>query len=222
MAYERKSARRRPRSAVRRAWLYSFWLFLPALLFAAILLYRENISAAPGDSSRLLPCCSISADRSGTGGEPCPAAANSFQRCGLASGKATTPFARGAQARATPMGELAGGSECARRPAAAPASALAGSNRLVGSHPRSDACAAVRIRQRECAAASEHGGHRIAGAAIRAVLWAFRCRTGTGGSSQVSRSVHSLVWRQADALAVAQGVVPAGRSSAHACCCWRM
>lgn len=56
MAYERKSSRRRHRSAVRRAWLYSFWLSLPALLFAAILLYRESIGAAP---ALLLVCCLI-------------------------------------------------------------------------------------------------------------------------------------------------------------------
>lgn len=54
MAYEKKAGRRRPRSAVRRAWGYSFWLFLPALLFASILLYRENIGAAP---AALLFCC---------------------------------------------------------------------------------------------------------------------------------------------------------------------
>ncbi|MFZ0395718.1 MAG: ATP-binding protein [Terracidiphilus sp.] len=54
MAYDRKSGRHHPRSAVRRAWAYSFWLSLPALLFAAILLYRENIGAAP---AILLACC---------------------------------------------------------------------------------------------------------------------------------------------------------------------
>lgn len=54
MAYERKHGRRRTRSAVRRAWGYSFWLFLPSLLFAAILLYREHIGAAP---AVLLFCC---------------------------------------------------------------------------------------------------------------------------------------------------------------------
>ena len=54
MAYDRKSGRRRPRSAVRRAWAYCFWLSLPALLFAAFLLYRENIGAAP---AILFACC---------------------------------------------------------------------------------------------------------------------------------------------------------------------
>lgn len=54
MAYERKSGRRRRRSAVRRAWLYTFWLALPAWLFAAILLYRESIGLAP---AILLACC---------------------------------------------------------------------------------------------------------------------------------------------------------------------
>ncbi len=54
MVYDRKSGRRRSRSAVRRAWGYCFWLSLPALLFAAILLYRENITAAP---AILLACC---------------------------------------------------------------------------------------------------------------------------------------------------------------------
>ncbi|HWE85702.1 MAG TPA: ATP-binding protein [Terracidiphilus sp.] len=54
MAYERKSGRRHRRSAVRRAWLYTFWLALPAWLFAAILLYRESIGLAP---AILLACC---------------------------------------------------------------------------------------------------------------------------------------------------------------------
>jgi nitrogen fixation/metabolism regulation signal transduction histidine kinase len=54
MAYERKSGRRRRRSAVRRAWLYTFWLALPAWLFAGILLYRESIGLAP---AILLACC---------------------------------------------------------------------------------------------------------------------------------------------------------------------
>lgn len=54
MAYERGVRRRPPRSAVRRAWLYCFWLSLPGLLFAAILLYREKIGAAP---SLLIGCC---------------------------------------------------------------------------------------------------------------------------------------------------------------------
>lgn len=54
MASDRKSGRRRPRSAVRRAWGYCFWLSLPGLLFAAILLYRENVGTAP---AILLACC---------------------------------------------------------------------------------------------------------------------------------------------------------------------
>ncbi len=54
MAYEPKAGRRRQRSAVRRAWIHCLWLSLPALLFAAILLYRENIGAAP---ALLLACC---------------------------------------------------------------------------------------------------------------------------------------------------------------------
>jgi two-component system nitrogen regulation sensor histidine kinase NtrY len=47
MAYEQRGTRRNRRSAVRRAWLFSFWLSLPSLLFAAILIYRENMTAAP-------------------------------------------------------------------------------------------------------------------------------------------------------------------------------
>jgi two-component system, NtrC family, nitrogen regulation sensor histidine kinase NtrY len=42
-----RSQRRRRRSAVRRAWLYSLLLSLPGLLFAAILFYRAQLSAAP-------------------------------------------------------------------------------------------------------------------------------------------------------------------------------
>lgn len=56
MAYERGVRRRHPRSAVRRAWLYCFWLSLPGLVFAAILLYREKIGTAPG---LLIACCLI-------------------------------------------------------------------------------------------------------------------------------------------------------------------
>jgi nitrogen fixation/metabolism regulation signal transduction histidine kinase len=48
MAYERSEHRRRHRqSAVRRAWLNSLLLALPALIFAAILIVREHITAAP-------------------------------------------------------------------------------------------------------------------------------------------------------------------------------
>jgi len=46
MAYE-KSIRRHNRSAIRRAWLYCFLLALPALIFAAILLYQRHITLAP-------------------------------------------------------------------------------------------------------------------------------------------------------------------------------
>jgi two-component system, NtrC family, nitrogen regulation sensor histidine kinase NtrY len=46
MAFER-TARRRKRSAVRRAWLYSFLLSLPGLVFAAILFYRAQLTTAP-------------------------------------------------------------------------------------------------------------------------------------------------------------------------------
>jgi nitrogen fixation/metabolism regulation signal transduction histidine kinase len=40
-------ARRRRRSAVRRAWLYCLLLTLPALLFAAVFVYEKEISLAP-------------------------------------------------------------------------------------------------------------------------------------------------------------------------------
>ena len=46
MAYE-KSTRRRAHSAVRRAWLYCLLLSLPGLIFAAVLLYQHEVSAAP-------------------------------------------------------------------------------------------------------------------------------------------------------------------------------
>ena len=46
MGYE-KGVRRRRRSAVRRAWLSCLLLALPALAFAAILLYRQQVSLAP-------------------------------------------------------------------------------------------------------------------------------------------------------------------------------
>lgn len=45
MASDRAVRKRRPRSAVRRAWLYCLWLSLPGLLFAGILLYQEKISS---------------------------------------------------------------------------------------------------------------------------------------------------------------------------------
>lgn len=48
MAYSGSSRRRKPRSAVRRAWLFSFWLSLPGLIFAAVLIYREAIGVAAG------------------------------------------------------------------------------------------------------------------------------------------------------------------------------
>jgi two-component system nitrogen regulation sensor histidine kinase NtrY len=46
MAYER-NLRRHKYSAVRRAWLYCLFLSLPGLIFAAILLYQHQVSAAP-------------------------------------------------------------------------------------------------------------------------------------------------------------------------------
>ncbi len=46
MAYER-TVRRSRRSAVRRAWLYCVLLALPALIFAAILVYKRSVSIAP-------------------------------------------------------------------------------------------------------------------------------------------------------------------------------
>jgi two-component system nitrogen regulation sensor histidine kinase NtrY len=46
MAYD-KRVRRRRRSAVRRAWLHSFLLSLPGLIFAAILMYQAQLTAAP-------------------------------------------------------------------------------------------------------------------------------------------------------------------------------
>jgi nitrogen fixation/metabolism regulation signal transduction histidine kinase len=45
MASDRTARRRRPRSAVRRAWLFCFWLSLPGLLFAGILLYLQKITS---------------------------------------------------------------------------------------------------------------------------------------------------------------------------------
>ena len=49
-----KGVRRRGRSAVRRAWLYCLFLSLPTFLFAAILIFRAGISAAP---AILIACC---------------------------------------------------------------------------------------------------------------------------------------------------------------------
>jgi nitrogen fixation/metabolism regulation signal transduction histidine kinase len=45
MAYERRVSRRR--SAVRRAWLFCLLLTLPAIIFAAVLLYRQRVTFAP-------------------------------------------------------------------------------------------------------------------------------------------------------------------------------
>ena len=53
MANER-SARRRGRSAVRRAWLYCLFMSLPTFLFAAILIVRAGVSMAP---TILIACC---------------------------------------------------------------------------------------------------------------------------------------------------------------------
>lgn len=53
MANER-GARRRGRSAVRRAWLYCLLMALPTFLFAAILVFRAGISTAP---TILIACC---------------------------------------------------------------------------------------------------------------------------------------------------------------------
>jgi len=51
MAYEpwrtTRYARRRNRSAVRRAWFFTLLLSLPTLIFAGILLYQQKIPAAP-------------------------------------------------------------------------------------------------------------------------------------------------------------------------------
>lgn len=47
MAYDRTAHRRHPRSAVRRAWLYSLSLSLPGLVLAIVLIAREEISLTP-------------------------------------------------------------------------------------------------------------------------------------------------------------------------------
>ncbi|HWG20798.1 MAG TPA: ATP-binding protein [Terracidiphilus sp.] len=54
MAYDRAVRKRRPRSAVRRAWLFCFWLSLPGLLLAAILLDYEQVG---GGAIALIACC---------------------------------------------------------------------------------------------------------------------------------------------------------------------
>src|ERR1700677_1238236 len=46
MAYETR-LRRRPRQAIRRAWLYSFLLFLPALIFLAVFFFERQIDLVP-------------------------------------------------------------------------------------------------------------------------------------------------------------------------------
>jgi len=46
MGYER-NARRRRRSAVRRAWLYSLLLALPSLAFVGVFVYQRGLTAAP-------------------------------------------------------------------------------------------------------------------------------------------------------------------------------
>src|ERR1700736_3174234 len=53
MAYD-KVVRKRHRSAVRRAWLYCLLMALPTFLFAAILVFRAQISLAP---TILIACC---------------------------------------------------------------------------------------------------------------------------------------------------------------------
>ena len=53
MANER-AARRRSRSAVRRAWLYCLFMALPTFLVAGILMFRSQISLAP---VILIACC---------------------------------------------------------------------------------------------------------------------------------------------------------------------
>jgi two-component system, NtrC family, nitrogen regulation sensor histidine kinase NtrY len=54
MASDRTARRRRPRSAVRRAWLFCLWLSLPGLLFAGILLYQQKTSSG---AAILIACC---------------------------------------------------------------------------------------------------------------------------------------------------------------------
>ena len=49
-----KAARKRSRSAVRRAWLYCLLLALPTFLFAGILMFRAQVSTAP---AILIACC---------------------------------------------------------------------------------------------------------------------------------------------------------------------
>ena len=46
MASERNQ-RRKPASAVRRAWLYTFFLALPGLIFVGILLHQEQVTTGP-------------------------------------------------------------------------------------------------------------------------------------------------------------------------------
>lgn len=49
MAYDKQQrSHRHARSAVRRAWLFAFWLSLPGLLFAGILIEQEGLSLGMG------------------------------------------------------------------------------------------------------------------------------------------------------------------------------
>lgn len=48
MVYESATRPHRPRSAVRRAWLFCLWLSAPGLAFAGILAYRENVGLPAG------------------------------------------------------------------------------------------------------------------------------------------------------------------------------
>lgn len=55
MASEKKARRRRPRSAVTRAWLFCLWLSLPGLLLAGVLLYQQK----PGTGATVLIVCCL-------------------------------------------------------------------------------------------------------------------------------------------------------------------
>ncbi len=48
MGYEKAARRHRKRSALRRVWIYCFWLSLPAMVFVSILILRENLAAPQG------------------------------------------------------------------------------------------------------------------------------------------------------------------------------
>ena len=217
---KRRLAQTRAPSAIRRAWLYSLLLSLPALIFCGIFSFSTS-SALPAALlvARCLLIYLAFVASALVEGLVRPLQTLSNVVSSLREGDYSFR-ARGAGV-ARCARRTGNRDQRARRPAAEAARALAGSNGVAGAHSRSHARAALRLRSRKPAAAGEQRGPQAARPSLCALLRPLRARDwASKNCSRAPDQSNSLIRRRPDALAAAQGRLPPGWRAAHAACCW--